>query len=302
VGRFSWVGAYAALALVWGWSFAFNQMALASFSPLQITFGRTLLGAATLVAALLLSRPTTRPSGAELRHLVILGAVGLALPFTLIAFAQTQITSVLAGLLNAATPLFAGIFIALMIPAERPDRGQVLGLILGFLGIAVLIGAWDLGGFTSPTGVAAMLTASVCYGFGTSFSRVSLSSSALTTGQLGAIQLLAAAGFAAMLFPVDPASDPGPMTGSAATAIALLGVAGTGVAMVLFWHIIRRAGSTIAATVTYVIPVVSTTVGVTALGEALLWREVAGGMIIVTGVVLTQWSQLTARRDFGLGG
>jgi len=294
----SWIFAYLALALMWGMSFAFNQLSLESFTPLQITAGRMGLGGLTLLIILLATRNAPRPNRTELRHLIILGVFGLALPFTLISFAQTQITS---GLLNAATPLFAGIIITLLIPAERPDRTQAVGLVVGFAGIAVLIGVWEAfdEGFATPAGIAAMIGASLCYGFATSFSRLKLSASSLSGGQLSSVQLLAGSGMALLLLPIDPIPDRGGITWSATAALVVLGVLGTGVAMVLMWHVIRQAGSTIAATVTYAIPVVSTTIGVTLLAERLEWNEIVGGLIVIFGVVLTQWTQLTRRHDFG---
>ncbi len=297
----SWVLAYLALALMWGMSFAFNQLSLESFTPLQITAGRMGLGGLTLLTILLVTKNAPRPNRTELRHLIILGVFGLALPFTLISFAQTQITSILAGLLNAATPLFAGIIITLLIPAERPDRTQAVGLVVGFAGIAVLIGVWGAfdEGFATPAGIAAMIGASLCYGFATSFSRLKLSASSLSGSQLSSVQLLAGAGMALLLLPIDPVPDRGGITWSATAALLVLGVLGTGVAMVLMWHVIRQAGSTIAATVTYAIPVVSTTIGVTLLAERLEWNEIVGGLIVIFGVVLTQWTQLTRRHDFG---
>ncbi|MCH9801022.1 MAG: DMT family transporter [Actinomycetia bacterium] len=297
----SWVLAYLALALMWGMSFAFNQLSLESFTPLQITAGRMGLGGLTLLTILLVTKNAPRPNRTELRHLIILGVFGLALPFTLISFAQTQITSILAGLLNAATPLFAGIIITLLIPAERPDRTQAVGLVVGFAGIAVLIGVWEAfdEGFATPAGIAAMIGASLCYGFATSFSRLKLSASSLSGSQLSSVQLLAGAGMALLLLPIDPVPDRGGITWSATAALVVLGVLGTGVAMVLMWHVIRQAGSTIAATVTYAIPVVSTTIGVTLLAERLEWNEIVGGLIVIFGVVLTQWTQLTRRHDFG---
>ena len=296
----AWVWSYLLLATLWGMSFAFNQISLQSFTPLQITLGRMALGGITLLLILLFSGALPRPNRTELGHLIIVGTVGLALPFTLIAFAQTQITSVLAGLLNATTPLFAGIIITVLIPAERPDRTQAVGLIVGFVGIAVLIGIWDAfsGSFATPVGIAAMLGATLCYGFATSFSRLKLSGSALSGTQLSSIQLLAGAAFVILLLPVDPGKDYPSVQISSAIALAILGVLGTGVGMVLFWRIIRQAGSTIAATVTYAIPVVSTTIGVTFLAEGLAWNEVLGGLIVIFGVLLTQWTQLTAQRNF----
>lgn len=259
------------------------------------------LGGLTLLLILVLSGATPRPNRTEVGHLIIVGTVGLALPFTLIAFAQTQITSVLAGLLNATTPLFAGIIITLLIPDERPDRPQAVGLVVGFVGIAVLIGVWDAfsGNFATPVGIAAMLAATLCYGFATSFSRLKLSRSRLSGTQLSSVQLLAGATLAVLLLPIDPGADYPTLEIPSAVALAVLGVLGTGFGMVLFWRIIRQAGSTIATTVTYVIPVVSTTIGVTLLAEGLAWNEILGGLIVIFGVILTQWTQLTARRNFG---
>ena len=227
---------------------------------------------------------------------MVVGVVGLALPFALIAFAETRVTSILAGLLNAATPLFTAVFITALVPEERPHRLQVVGLVTGFLGIAVLVGAWDLGGTgVDPVGVLAMIGATVCYGFGTSFGRVSLSSSSLSGIQLTGIQLLSGTAVLVVLFAVDPGSDPGDLTVTAGVSVLALGVLGTGLAMVLFWHILRQAGATVAATVTYVIPVVSTTVGVLLLREAFTWNQIVGGLIVIGGVVLTQLPQLTGR-------
>lgn len=264
----SWLVSYVCLAGIWGFSFAFNKTALTALSPLGVTVGRMGLGALTLILFLAARGALPRPSRHELRDLVIVGTVGLALPFTLIAFAQTRVTSIVAGLLNAATPLFTGLFVALLLPNERPDRRQVAGLLVGFAGIAVLIGAWNLrdAGAVDPLGALAMMGATTCYGFSTSFSRVSLSSSALSGAQLAAPQLLSGFLLCLLLVPLDPSTGSGigstgsgvdgGMTLAAALSVAALGILGTGVAMVLFWHIIRVAGSTIAATVTYVVPVV----------------------------------------------
>jgi drug/metabolite transporter (DMT)-like permease len=290
----SWVIPYVGLAAIWGCSFAFNKTALTGLTPVQLTTVRMSLGAVTLLVFLALTRAIPRPSRAEWRHLAIVGILGLALPFLLIAFAQTRVTSILAGLLNAATPLFAGLFISLLIPSERPDRLQVIGLLVGFLGIGVLVGVWNLPGDSGvdPVGVAAMIGATACYGFSTSFSRVSLSSSDMSGAQLSAIQLACGAAMCVLVLPADPGDAPGPLTGAAIASVLALGVLGTGVAMVLFWGIIRRAGSTIAATVTYVVPVVSTTVGVLLLSEELHVNQVVGGVIVIVGVLLTQRDQM----------
>lgn len=292
----SWLINYVALAVIWGLSFALIKQGLTSLTPLQVTTARLGLGAIVVVGLLLATRTFPRATRTEWRHLVVVGVVGLALPFALIAFAETRVTSILAGLLNAATPLFTAIFITLLVPQERPHRLQIVGLVTGFLGIAVLVGAWNMGASgVDPVGVLAMVAATVCYGFGTSFGRVSLSSSTLSGIQLTGIQLLSGTAALLVLLLVDPGERPGPLTVTAGMSVLALGVVGTGLAMVLFWHILRQAGATVAATVTYVIPVVSTTVGVLVLREAFTWNQIVGGLIVIGGVILTQLPQLTGR-------
>lgn len=292
----SWLINYIALALIWGLSFAFIKQGLTALSPLQVTAARMSLGALVVVIVLLVTRTFPRASPTEWRHLVVVGVVGLALPFALIAFAETRVTSILAGLLNAATPLFTAVFITLLVPKERPHRLQAVGLLVGFVGIGVLVGVWNVGGAGfDAVGVGAMIAATVCYGFGTSFGRVSLSGSALSGLQLTGIQLLSGSAVLLLLLLVDPATGSGPMTPAAGLSVLALGVLGTGLAMVLFWHVLRNAGATVAATVTYVIPVISTAVGTMVLHEGLTWNQIAGGVIVIAGVVLTQWPQLTGR-------
>lgn len=296
MGNRSWLISYLILAVIWGLSFALIKQALTAMTPLQVTTARMGLGALTVCLFLLVARSFPRPNAREWRNLFVLGVFGLGLPFALIAFAETRITSILAGLLNSSVPLFAAIFVAALIPAERPDRTQVVGLLIGFTGIAVLVGAWNIS--TSGVdliGVLAMIASGLCYGFGTAFGRVSMAGSSLAGTQLSGMQLLSGTGVLALFLIVDPGEPPAAVTPLVTVSILALGILGTGVAMALFWGVLRQAGATVAATVTYVIPLVSTTVGVLLLAEPLTWNQVAGGLIVIGGIGLTQWSQLTGR-------
>lgn len=296
MGGRSWLVAYLGLAVIWGLSFALIKQGLTALTPIQVTACRMGFGALAVVVVLAVTGGLPRPSLGEWRTLAVLGIVGLAVPFALIAFAETRVTSILAGLLNAATPLFTAIFVSLMIPTERPRRIQIVGLLLGFVGIGVLIGAWDLSGTgVDPVGVLAMLAATVCYGFGVTYGRIALADTRLAGVQLTAGQLVAGAVFLILLLPFDPGTPPGPLSATAVVSVVALGVVGTGLAMVMFWHVLREAGATVASTVTYVIPLVSTSVGVVMLREGLIWHQVVGGVVVIGGVVLTQWPQLTGR-------
>lgn len=292
MSRRSWLPAYLGLVLIWGCSFLFNELALRSFSSIAVAFGRISLGALTLVLVLVVLRQPVRLQRSQLFDLVVVAAILTALPFALIAFAQTRVTSILAGLLNATTPLWVAIFVALLIPLERATRQQRVGLVLGFVGIAVLLGVWNVDEL-DMVGVLAMLGATACYGFGTAWMRWRLTDSSLSGASLSAVQLVIAT---ALLLPlVSLGGAPDEIRPESVVALIGLGVFGAGVAYVLFWRVVRGAGPTIAATVTYLIPLVSTTLGIVVLGEVLTWNQPVGAVIALVGVALAQ-GLLGARR------
>jgi len=284
---------YLGLVVIWGCSFLLNELALRSFSAIAVAFGRIGLGAVTMVLVLLATRQRVRLQRSQVLDLLIIAAVLVAVPFVLIALAQTRITSILAGLLNATTPLWAAVFVALIIPAERATRQQVIGLLLGFVGIGVLLGVWNSAGLDVP-GVLAMLAATACYGFGTAWMRHRLAGSSLSGASLSAAQTVFASALLLPLLPLGGA--PESIRPESVLALVGLGVFGTGLAYVLFWRVVRSAGPTIAATVTYLIPLVSTTLGIVALDEELYWYQPVGGAIALVGVALAQGLASALRR------
>ncbi len=288
--RRAWLPAYLSLAFIWGCSFLLNEIALRAFGPTQVAFGRLAFGALTLAVVVLLQRSRVRLAQPFWLPMLGVALVLSAVPFVLIAFAQTRLTSILAGLMNATTPLWAVLFVAVLVPTARATRGQVLGVLTGFLGIAVLLGVWDVGGI-DLVGAAAMLAATACYGFGTVLMQRFLAPSGLPGTTLSFLQLTLASLFLLPLAPVGGAPD-GPVLASVLAMVGL-GALGSGLAYVLFWRVIRSAGATIGATVTYLVPLVSTTLGVLVLGEPLTWYQLAGGAIVLSGVAITQ----TAVRD-----
>lgn len=285
MSRRTWVPAYLALVLFWGCSFLFNAWALRSFSPLQVAFGRIVLGALTVGAIVLVMRLPVRLHRGQVLDLLVLGAFLTAIPFALIAFAQTRVTSILAGLLNATTPLWTAIAVVLLLPLERAGRRQLAGLVVGFAGIAVLLGVWNLDELDG-LGALAMLGATACYGFGTAWLRARFSGADLSGAALSFVQVLFAALLLVPLVPIGGA--PAAVLPESVVALVGLGVLGTGVAYVLFWRVVRDAGATTGATVTYLIPLVSTTLGILVLGEPLTWNEPVGGAIALVGVALAQ--------------
>ena len=288
-----WRGPYAVLALLWGCSFLFIATALRSFAPAQVAFGRILIGFVCLAAVLVIRRTRVRITRVHLVDFVIVGAVMTAVPFVLFGLAEQRVSTVLAGLVNATTPLFTAVFVALLVPHERPDRVQLAGLAVGFVGIAVLLGVWSPGAIDLAGGLM-LVGATLCYGFGNAWSRRRLTGTGLSAVTLSAVQLAAGSVLLAPFALSTPLT--GPVAAGPALALLALGVGGTGLAYVLYWRVMEIAGATVTASVTYVIPVVSTALGVLVLHEGVRWYEPVGGVVVLAGVALTQWGAVRRSR------
>jgi drug/metabolite transporter (DMT)-like permease len=283
----SWLGAYLLLSAIWGTSFLFIKIADRQLSPLQVVFARLALGCAPVLLALLVRRERL-PSGRRTwAHLAVLALISNALPFSLIAYGETYISSVLAGLWNATTPLFTLAVALVMLPEERPTRQRIGGLLLGFAGVAIVLGPWSRLGGPSLEGSLAVAGASACYGLSFTYLRRYVTEQADTDVALVAGQLLCGTlmmGVATLLF----TSAPSHLGAGPVLSVSALGVLGTGLAYVLNYSVVRRAGATIASTVTYLVPLFATACGVVLLGEGFAWHEPVGALVVLLGVALSQ--------------
>ena len=283
----AWLPAFLICAVAWGSSFLFIHVALESFSPSEVALGRVLVGALVLIGMLVVMRQRPRFSARDLGLIALVAVTLSVIPFILIPLAELHITSILASLLNATTPLWTAFFVALLIPQEKASRIQVLGLLIGTLGIAVLLGAWNVHELP-VAGAVLMLSATACYGIGGVLSRMFLSKVKSTPTGLSAAQMSMSA---VMLAPIAFISAPSPhpaVHGSAVWALLALGVLGTSFAYVLFYKVVRIAGATLAASTTYIVPIVATVLGIVVLGEELTWYEPLGAAIVLGGVWLAQ--------------
>jgi len=283
----SWLGSYLLLSAIWGTSFLFIKIADRQLSPLQVVLARLALGCAPVLLALLVRRERLPSGWRTWAHLAFLAVITNALPFSLIAYGETHISSVLAGLWNATTPLFTLVIALIMLPDERPTPQRIGGLVLGFAGVVVVLGPWSGLGGPSLEGSLAVAGASLCYGLGFTYLRRyvaerSDSGVALVAGQLLCGTLVMAV--ATLLF----TSAPSHLGAGGVLSVCALGVLGTGVAYVLNYSVVRRAGATIASTVTYLIPLFATASGVVLLGEGVAWHEPIGALVVLLGVALSQ--------------
>jgi drug/metabolite transporter (DMT)-like permease len=290
-----WQAQFAVLTSVWGASFLFIKVADRDLAPVDVALGRVALGAAVLVAALALSRGRL-PRGVDAwRQLAFVAAVGNAAPFTLFAYGETRISSVLAGLWNATTPLLVLLVATFMLPEERPTGRRVAGLLAGFAGVVMVLGPWRGVGGSELLGQLMCLGAATCYGVAFPYTRRYLAGRPDSGMALSAGQLLCATAQLAVVT-VFVGGAPRGLSAAAALSLLALGALGTGLAYILNYAIVRAAGATTAATVTYLVPIVSTALGVIVLGESVTWNQPVGAAIALGAVA---WQGLTGSRGSG---
>jgi drug/metabolite transporter (DMT)-like permease len=282
-----WRIRFGVLALIWGFSFLFIKVGNEGFAPLYVTLGRMVFGTAVLLAVLAVKRERL-PRGVRVwGHLAVSAFFLNALPFSLFAYAETTIPSTLAGICNATSPLWAMVLAVAVVSDDRPTRQRVAGLGLGFVGVLIVLGAWQGFSGQDPLGTALALIASLSYSVGWQYVRRTLSDTgnshlAMSGGQLllGAVQL-------AVIAPVF-APTPGSFPVLPLLSVLALGALGTGLAFLLQYGLVAEVGPTTAMMVTYFIPVIATVAGVTLLGERLTWNAPTGAVIVLLGAALTR--------------
>ena len=284
--RSSWLWAYLSVSFIWGFSFLFMKVGLESFSPFQVAFLRISLGALVLSIVLLIRQVKLTRDRALWFHTFVAGLLLNAIPFSLYCFGEQRVSSSLAGILNAATPLFTVIIAPLMITSEKPSGRRVFGLGISFVGVITVFGVWSGGISGDLTGALLCLGAPLCYGFGSSYVRKHISNRIGILEQ-SVMQLLCAS-LILVPFEVIFYKTPHDLVVSPILAILSLGILGSGLANLMMNIVYRDAGPTIASTVTYVIPIISTSAGVIILKENVAFHEVIGAAVIVGGLLLTQ--------------
>ncbi|WP_211268999.1 DMT family transporter [Saccharothrix syringae] len=274
------------LALLWGSSFLWIKIALTGLSPVQIAFTRSLLGALVLVVFLRVTRQRLPRDRRSWAHLLVASLFGTTLPFVLFALGEQTVDSGVAGVLNATTPLWA-LVIGLALGTERQrNPARVAGLALGFAGVLVIFAPWEHAGLAS-WGALACLAAAASYAVCYAYIGRTVSGRGLTPVQITATQLIGASGLGALAVPVGGLQPVHP-SWPPLVAVAILGVLGTGVALVLNYRIVEDEGPTNATTVGYLLPVVSVLLGALFLGEELGVRVVIGMVVVLVGVALTR--------------
>lgn len=286
----AWLPGFIALAAIWGTSFLLIKVGVRELHPLWLTFARVAAGAVTLLVILALTRDRLPRDRRLWGHLVVVAALGVTVPFTLFGYGEQRVSSVLAGIWNAATPLVALPLAALVFRTELFTRRRAVGVTIGFAGVLMVLGVWRGVGGTELTGQLMCFGAAMCYAVAIPYQKKFVAGRAGSGVSIAAAQLLMALaqlGLAAPLLAGAPPRVTG-LSADVVLCVLALGALGTGVAFVLNFRIIRLAGASTSASVTYLMPVVATVVGVTVLGEQLRWYQPVGAIVILTGVAVSQ--------------
>jgi len=281
-----WLVEFILLAAIWGSSFLFMRLGAAEFGPLA-TAGVRVSVAALFLTPLLLLRGHGPTLGRHWQKIFFLGLLNSGIPFACYAYALLSISTGLSALLNATVPLF-GAVVAWLWLKDRPHGLKILGLLIGFVGVAML--AWgkasfkpDASGASSGWAVVACLVATLCYGIAASYTRrylAGVSSLVVATGS----QIGAALGLALPTWWFWPAQTPGV---GAWMALLAVGVLCTGVAYVLYFRLIDKMGASASLTVTFLIPVFAVIYGVIFLNESVTAWMLLCGAVILTGTALS---------------
>jgi drug/metabolite transporter (DMT)-like permease len=269
------------LGVLWGASFLFIRVAVPTFGPFPLVESRVALAAlALLLYGVAVGRlPKLR---AHWREFAVLGFVNSAIPFSLIAFAEIELTASLAAILNSTTVLFTAV-VAAVWTGEALTAGKATGVVLGVVGVAVLVG-WDPIALTGAVllSVAAMLLASLSYALGATYAKrafVGLPPVTMAVGQQSAAAML-------LLVPATlslPEESPSVVAGLAILGLALLS---TAVAYLLYFRLIENVGPTSTVTVTFLVPVFGLLFGVLVLGEPFGLGTLLGLAIVLFSVAL----------------
>ena len=275
------------LSLVWGGSFFFNEIAVRQLPVFTVVVCRVALAAVILLAVLRLTGQRLPRSGKVWAAFFGMGMLNNVIPFSLIVAGQQSVASGVASILNAATPLFGVIFAHLLTQDEKLTPLKLAGVIVGFLGVAVMIGPDAISGLGGNLAAQMMIlagAASFAFAgiFGRRFKAMGVSPMATATGQVIASSII----LLPLVLVIDrPWTLPAPGWDAIA---ALIGVAAisTAFAYFLYFRILASAGATNLLLVTFLIPISAILLGTAFLSEALLPRQIAGMALIGLGLSL----------------
>jgi drug/metabolite transporter (DMT)-like permease len=295
--------ALALLALIWGSSFFFIKLGVHDMSPSTLVLARAGAGAVTLALVFAVLRQTPFPTGtrARLWPFVGMAVFGSAIPWLAINFGELSISSALASIFNATTPLWTAVFAYWVTPGERPSGLNYAGVAIGFLGTAILLAPGLIGQPLKATTIGSLAVAGAAASYAVAALLQRRRLRGVSPLQIGFWQLTLTAPIA--LAAALPSIGSTHLTPPSIAAIAALGAGASGIGFLLYYFMMNTLGATRATTVTFLLPVTAIFWGAALLHESITAPMIIGMVVILLGVYLTSRPRRAAapavRKDRG---
>lgn len=283
---------FVALGLIWGTSFLWIKLALEEIQPFMVVFLRLAFGLVGLIGVVLARREQLPREAGTWRAFGVMGLLNVALPWVLITWGETEVSSSLTSILNGTLPLFTTVIAHFALSDEAITPGRAVGLLVGFFGLVILVGRdFDPSALGADLlGEGAILLAVLCYAISIVYARRRL------RGQKPVLQATASIGIAWVVIAVWL-----PFTGEWQVpalpltwlAVGWLGLLGSCTAFIMSYWLLDAWGPTRSSLLTYVFPIVGLILGVTFLNEPIDWRVFAGSALVVAGIACVNWRALT---------
>jgi len=280
---------YILLGLIWSASFLWIKIAVQEIGPFTLVAFRVLFGLITAGGAALVARVTWPTDRRTIITYSILGLTSVAVPFFLITWGEQYIDSAIASILNATAPLFTILIAHYFLHDDKMNLPKVLGLLTGFAGVVVLLSE-DLsaGAHSSVIGQIAVVVAAMFYAGSTVYARRNTEHvPGLVRGAGPFFSAVISMWIAAPLLERPFTVPHLPITW---IALVWLGALGSGLALIMWYYLLHEIGPTRTISVTYIFPLGGVILGVIFLHENLSWQLVVGALLIISGVLVTNWT------------
>jgi len=295
--RIDWL-LFIVLGFLWGSSYLFIKIGVdAGLQPFTLVSLRLLIGLALLAAVVGIAREALPRDPATYGHLAVMGLFSVALPFSLITWAEQSVDSSLAAVLTGAVPLFVIPFAVLLLRDERIILNKIVGILIGLIGVAIVVG-FDPAALTGNGLVAelALIGAAASYAIGAVYARRNVH------GLRPMIQALFQVAFALVMAAIPAVALEGPIRlairPEALFAVVWLGLLGSGAAYLVFFRLLGRWGATRTSLVAYLLPIWGIVLGAMVLGEPVDARLILGTALVIGGIALVNWRR-SLRPSFG---
>jgi drug/metabolite transporter (DMT)-like permease len=275
---------------------------LRSIEPLLLVSLRLLIGLLGLLLVVRLRSLALPRNRSFWGHMLVLGAINTAIPFVLITASESGpsgIDSAVASVLNSAVPLFSIVIAGAILNLDHITPGRVAGLVIGFGGVVLLLSRDLSGGGGDIRAELLVVLAALCYAVGSAYARLKVRGHDPVLLAVGQVLVADALVWLPALTFEELAGQR--LTWLTVGALIWLGLVGSCLAYILYFHVLRAWGPTRTTSVTYLLPVVGVTAGALFLDEPVDWRLLAGGALILVGVAAVNWRPRMHRRSQAAG-